>query len=141
MEHQGTTAIRLTLGRGKWLSQVTIVLAGAVALGVFFSVADPWSFLLGAIYFACVAKCAYDFLYLDVFEIDAGPQRCRAKSLLRTYDFDPESVTGVRRSAWPMFGTRRYRVSYVDPDQGERRFTLLATVDPHEALTTPVRPS
>jgi hypothetical protein len=108
--------VRVTLGRAPWLGYVTAVLSIAVALGVIMSATGELSLALGSIYFACVAWVALDFLYLDAFEIEATQDKGHARSLLRSYDFDLRSITGVRRSPWPMlFGMRIYRVRFTDP--------------------------
>jgi hypothetical protein len=64
---------------------------------VFHSTAGTSPLLLEVVYFACLAKCTYHFLYVDVSEIQAGQERCQAKSLLRTLGFDPTSTTAVDR--------------------------------------------
>jgi hypothetical protein len=135
VEPQEPQVVQLTLGRGKWLSYVMTVLVGAVASGILISSAGGFSLALGSIYFVCVAWIAIDFLYLDVFEIETDRDKCHAKSLLRSYEFDLRCITRVKRSPWPMlFGMRIYRVRFVSGQREQRRLKIISTGDPRDLL-------
>jgi hypothetical protein len=123
------------LGRGKWVSYVVTLLLVAAALGIVMSATGGLSLVLGSIYFACVAWVGLDLLYFDAYEIVVYQDKARARSLLRSYTFDLESVTCVRRSAWPMlFGLRIYRVRLIDPEAGHRRLKIISTGDPRDFI-------
>ena len=132
---QEPTVTRLTLGRCKWAGYVATVLLIAAALGLAMSATGALSLVLGCLYFACVAWIALDLLYFDAFEIAVYQDTLRARSLLRSYSFDLESVASVKRSAWPMlFGLRIYKVRLVDPEAGHRRLKIISAADPRDFI-------
>jgi hypothetical protein len=127
--------VRLTLGRRRWVSYVSVVLVVFMALGVLLGFTGGLSLPLGVVYFACVAAVAIDLLVLDVFEVEADQTTAHARSLLRCYDLDPRSTTQIRRSSWPMlFGMRVFRVRFVDARGGQRRLKVVSTGDPRDVL-------
>ncbi len=135
MEPQEPVVARLTLGRGNWLSYVAIGLVAPAALGVLMIASDGLPVFLVAIYFACVAWIALDFLWLDAYEIEVHQGEGHARSLLRSSDFDLKHVTAVKRSPWPMlFGMRIYRVTIADPQGRTRRLKFISTGDPREII-------